>query len=283
MSKKKIINLLLSLSCVSLILMLSLGISASQTVMAKTKVKQQETKKTSQKLTWRKQEQPVQIPILMYHAIHEMSPEESANANLIVAPDLFEQHIKALSDSGYYFLSPKEAYKALTSNKLPQKKVVWITFDDGNADFYTHAYPILKKYKAKATNNIITGFVQNHSTGNVTVKQMAEMSKHGMSFQGHTVNHPDLSMADTATQLMELVDGKDFLDHELTQKTTTIAYPSGRYSQETIDLSRQAGYKLGLTTNEGLASAADGLLSLNRVRILPTTTPDILLEQISVN
>ncbi len=82
---------------------------------------------------------------------------------------------------------------------------------------------------------------------------------------------------------MELVDGKDFLDHELTQKTTTIAYPSGRYSQETIDLSKQAGYKLGLTTNEGLASAADGLLSLNRVRILPTTTPDILLEQISVN
>lgn len=43
MSKKKIINLLLSLSCVSLILMLSIGISASQTVMAKDKVKQQET------------------------------------------------------------------------------------------------------------------------------------------------------------------------------------------------------------------------------------------------
>ena len=112
---------------------------------------------------------------------------------------------------------------------------------------------------------------------------MTEMSKHGMSFQGHTVNHPDLSIADTTSQLGELVNSKDFLDHELTQKTTTIAYPSGRYSQETIDLSKQAGYKLGLTTNEGLASAADGLMSLNRVRILPTTTPDILLEQISVN
>ena len=248
------------------------------------KSNQQQTQ-TSQSKTiskWKTYDEPVQIPILMYHAVHVMDPSEASNANLIVDPDLFEAQIKALSKAGYYFLTPEEVYKAFTENALPAKKVVWLTFDDGNEDFYTIAYPILKKYKAKATNNIITGFVKKGNAGNLTVKQMKEMMAHGMSFQSHTVNHPDLSTTDKATQKVELTDSIDFLENKLNTKVNTIAYPSGRYNQTTLDLAKKT-YKLGLTTNEGLASAKDGLLSLNRVRILPTTTAKGLLSEIDTD
>ena len=204
-----------------------------------------------------------------------MDPSETSNANLIVAPDNFEAQIKAMVDAGYYFLTPEEAYKAFTENALPAKKVVWLTFDDGNEDFYTIAYPILK-------NNVITGFVKKGNAGNLTVKQMKEMMAHGMSFQSHTVNHPDLSATDKATQKVELTDSIDFLENKLNTKVNTIAYPSGRYNQTTLDLAKKT-YKLGLTTNEGLASAKDGLLSLNRVRILPTTTAKGLLSEIATD
>ena len=245
----------------------------------------QQQSQTSQSKTiakWKTYDEPVQIPILMYHAVHVMDPSEASNANLIVDPDLFEAQIKALSKAGYYFLTPEEAYKAFTENALPAKKVVWLTFDDGNEDFYTIAYPILKKYKAKATNNIITGFVKKGNAGNLTVKQMKEMMAHGMSFQSHTVNHPDLSTTDKATQKVELTNSIDFLENKLNTKVNTIAYPSGRYNQTTLDLAKKT-YKLGLTTNEGLASAKDGLLSLNRVRILPTTTAKGLLSEIDTD
>ena len=245
----------------------------------------QQQSQTSQSKTtakWKTYDEPVQIPILMYHAVHVMDPSEVSNANLIVDPDLFEAQIKALSKAGYYFLTPEEAYKAFTENALPAKKVVWLTFDDGNEDFYTIAYPILKKYKAKATNNVITGFVKKGNAGNLTVKQMKEMMAHGMSFQSHTVNHPDLSATDKATQKVELTDSIDFLENKLNTKVNTIAYPSGRYNQTTLDLAKKT-YKLGLTTNEGLASAKDGLLSLNRVRILPTTTAKGLLSEIATD
>ena len=248
------------------------------------KSNQQQTQ-TSQSKTiskWKTYDEPVQIPILMYHAVHVMDPSEASNANLIVDPDLFEAQIKALAQAGYYFLTPEEAYKAFTENALPAKKVVWLTFDDGNEDFYTIAYPILKKYKAKATNNVITGFVKKGNAGNLTVKQMKEMMAHGMSFQSHTVNHPDLSATDKATQKVELTDSIDFLENKLNTKVNTIAYPSGRYNQTTLDLAKKT-YKLGLTTNEGLASAKDGLLSLNRVRILPTTTAKGLLSEIATD
>ena len=241
-----------------------------------------QTSQSTSTAKWKTYDEPVQIPILMYHAVHVMDPSEASNANLIVDPDLFEAQIKALANAGYYFLTPKEAYKAFTENALPAKKVVWLTFDDGNEDFYTIAYPILKKYKAKATNNVITGFVKKGNAGNLTVKQMKEMMAHGMSFQSHTVNHPDLSATDKATQKVELTDSIDFLENKLNTKVNTIAYPSGRYNQTTLDLAKKT-YKLGLTTNEGLASAKDGLLSLNRVRILPTTTAKGLLSEIATD
>lgn len=282
-NRKKLNLLLLVLSLVLLGLLAVFMLNRPN--QSKTNQKQAQTsqsKGTANTVKWKTYDDPVQIPILMYHAVHVMDPSEASNANLIVAPDNFEAQIKAMVDAGYYFLTPEEAYKAFTENALPAKKVVWLTFDDGNEDFYTIAYPILKKYKAKATNNIITGFVKKGNAGNLTVKQMKEMMSHGMSFQSHTVNHPDLSVTDNATQKAELTDSVDFLEDKLNTKVNTIAYPSGRYNQTTLDLAKKT-YKLGLTTNEGLASANDGLLSLNRVRILPTTTAKGLLSEIATD
>ena len=237
----------------------------------------------SSSIEWTRVKKPVKLPILMYHSVHNMAESEAANANLIVDPETFESQLKALKKAGYYTLTPGEAYRILVKNEVPKgKKFVWLTFDDGNEDFYTIAYPILKKYKAKATNNVITGFVKKGNAGNLTVKQMKEMMAHGMSFQSHTVNHPDLSTTDKATQKVELTDSIDFLENKLNTKVNTIAYPSGRYNQTTLDLAKKT-YKLGLTTNEGLASAKDGLLSLNRVRILPTTTAKGLLSEIDTD
>ena len=279
-NRKKLNLLLLFLNIVLLGLLAVFMLNRPN--QSKSKQQQAQTSQSKTTAKWKTYDDPVQIPILMYHAVHVMDPSEASNANLIVDPDLFEAQIKSLAKAGYYFLTPEEAYKALTENALPAKKVVWLTFDDGNEDFYTIAYPILKKYKAKATNNIITGFVKKGNAGNLTVKQMKEMMAHGMSFQSHTVNHPDLSATDKATQKVELTDSIDFLENKLNTKVNTIAYPSGRYNQTTLDLAKKT-YKLGLTTNEGLASAKDGLLSLNRVRILPTTTAKGLLSEIDTD
>ena len=233
---------------------------------------------------WVKQEQPVKIPILMYHAVHTMAPSEEANANLIVAPETFESHLKALKEAGYYTLTPEEAYRALTKNELPEGgKVVWLTFDDGISDFYTIVYPLLKKYQMTATNNIITSFSEKEKPSVLTFDQIKEMKAQGLTFESHTVSHPDLAQSDTATQKAELANSKKVLDKKLNQTTTTIVYPAGRYSEVTMDLAKTNGYKMGLTTNNGLSSLDDGLYSLKRLRILPTTTAENLLAEMQTN
>ncbi|MGU8009301.1 polysaccharide deacetylase family protein [Streptococcus suis] len=249
---------------------------------ASSSVMTSESSEVKTEIIWEQQTEPIKLPILMYHAIHVMAPEEEANANLIVDPTTFESHLKALQDAGYYTLSPEEAYKVLTENVLPAgKKVVWLTFDDSLWDFYSYAYPLIKQYQMKATNNVITGFTEYGQAGHLTLDQIKEMQTAGLSFQGHTVNHPDLEYSSIEDQTNELTSSKAYLDSQLNQETIAIAYPGGRYSADTVALTEQAGYKLGVTTNNGLASASDGLLTLNRVRILPTTTAEGLLSEIS--
>ena len=256
-------------------------IKQESTVIAVSSTSSSTTSQESSEVDWVKQDTAIHFPILMYHAIHVMAPEESANANLIVDPTTFESHIQRLSNEGYYFLTPEEVHKVLTENVLPNgnQKIIWLTFDDSLWDFYDNAYPILQKYQVKATNNVITSTVGNQA--NLSLDEMLEMKNNGMSFQDHTVTHPDLSATDSSTQTTEMKDSKQYLDDSLNQDTIAIAYPAGRYSDTTLQIAENLDYKLGVTTNEGLASADNGLLSLNRIRILPTTTADSIMATIN--
>lgn len=256
-------------------------IKQESTMIAVSSTSSSTTTQESSEVDWVKQDTAIHFPILMYHAIHVMAPEESANANLIVDPTTFESHIQRLSNEGYYFLTPEEVHKVLTENVLPNgnQKIIWLTFDDSLWDFYDNAYPILQKYQVKATNNVITSTVG--SQANLSLDEMLEMKNNGMSLQDHTVTHPDLSATDSSTQTTEMKDSKQYLDDSLNQDTIAIAYPAGRYSDTTLQIAENLDYKLGVTTNEGLASADNGLLSLNRIRILPTTTADSIMATIN--
>ena len=249
------------LTCLFFLGFLLLKRGASTPVADKQETNTSQTMKQPGATTkWVKQDQPVKIPILMYHAV------------------------QALKEAGYYTLTPEEAYRALTKNELPEGgKVVWLTFDDGIADFYTIVYPLLKKYQMTATNNIITSFSDEERPSVLTFDQIKEMKAQGMTFESHTVSHPDLARSDSSRQESELATSKQVLDKKLHQTTTTIVYPSGRYSDLTMELAENNGYKMGLTTNNGLASLDDGLYSLKRLRILPTTTAENLLAEMQTN
>lgn len=94
------------------------------------------------------------IPAMMYHHVNH-EPEDSIS----ISPQNFETQIKYLAQSGYRSLHLPEFYDYLKRRNIPEKLVL-ITFDDGYADNFIHAYPILKKYKMKATIFPITAFIK---------------------------------------------------------------------------------------------------------------------------
>ena len=98
-------------------------------------------------------ENGTKVVVLNYHKIDRM------NISLSVLPEDFEAQMRYLSENNYHTITPDELYESLSGNlELPENPVL-ITFDDGYADNYRNAYPILKKYGFKATIFVISSFL----------------------------------------------------------------------------------------------------------------------------
>ncbi|MGG0787555.1 polysaccharide deacetylase family protein [Peribacillus simplex] len=214
---------------------------------------------------WITVESAVQLPILMYHSISEGN-------GLRVPSEEFRAQMAWLRENGYYTLSPEEAYLVLTENRMPSEKCVWLTFDDGYTDNYTEAFPILQENDMKATVFMIGKSIDKGH--HLTEDQMLEMSRNGISIESHTINHLELNRMTAVQQEAEMVQSKELFDRILGQDTTVLSYPVGRYNEESLRLSEEAGYKMAVTTEPGGASRDQGMHALHRVRISPGLSVD---------
>ena len=93
------------------------------------------------------------IPVVMYHHVSK------ADRELNVYPELFEDQMKELSRKGWKTLSGDEFLHFIENEEKKPKKCVLLTFDDGFADNYVFAYPLLKKFGMKAMMFVATDFI----------------------------------------------------------------------------------------------------------------------------
>lgn len=90
--------------------------------------------------------------VLMYHRVAE---PVSDVWSLAVSPANFEAHLQVLKKS-WHITTLRDLAASVTKGKV-KKKSVAISFDDGYADNYMVAKPLLEKYELPATFFICTG------------------------------------------------------------------------------------------------------------------------------
>ena len=147
------------------------------------------------------------IPVLNYHQV-----EEKDGNPLTLWPDQFEAQMAYLAEEGYTPITIDEMMDALENGApLPEKPVI-ITFDDGYADNYEYAYPILKKYGFKATIFLIYDFTNTYPNY-LTWDQINEMKESGLiHFESHTMTHANLAELTSVDELRhEIADSHDLL------------------------------------------------------------------------
>ncbi len=110
------------------------------------------------------------IGVLCYHSI---SDNPLRYSKYCISNAEFEYDIKYFSENGYTFLKPNEMWYA-----SPDDKNIVITSDDGYDNFYECAFPILKKYNAKAVVYIIGSKIDKD--GYLKSWQIKEMSDSGL-------------------------------------------------------------------------------------------------------
>ena len=88
-----------------------------------------------------------------------------------------------------------------------------------------------------------------------------------VSFGAHSVNHPPLSELTAAEQRFEIETSRDACAELTGQAPRMFAYPYGDYSEETVQLVREAGFKVAVTTDSGVITGGSESLRLPRVQV----------------
>nr|WP_282452007.1 polysaccharide deacetylase family protein [Marinobacter koreensis] len=217
--------------------------------------------------------------ILMYHMVSEHRAGAKFN-KLRVRPEAFEWQIRWLRNNGWYFALMSELSDA---KKLPTK-TVFLTFDDGFADNFDNAHPVLKKYGARATLYLVvdrfdrdwsTEKKAHHNSGElmyepkVTDEQVAEMLASGCwELGGHTLTHVNLSRLDTEQKMAEVKGCREQLEARFGVPISSFAYPFGIYDKADLSVAEESGFLNAVTTIEGITTDyALNRFELRRIKI----------------
>ena len=212
--------------------------------------------------------QTVQVPILMYHYIR-VPPDPGADRlgyNLSVAPQEFARQMDYLAQEGFHpvTLAQLQGYLEGTA-ALPDRPVV-LTFDDGYADLYTEAFPVLRQHNFRAVAYIVSGFV-GAAGRNVTPEQVKEMDAYGIEIGAHTFSHADLTKLGAEQLAAEVAGSKAQLEALVGHPVTAFCYPAGRFNQTVIDAVQAAGFSSATTTQEGVTHGLADRYTWSRVRV----------------
>ena len=203
------------------------------------------------------------IPILTYHFVaNNPNPQDKARDNLSVPPDKFEEQMKYLSENGFTTISLDTLYSIFNGQATRPAKPVVLTFDDGYIDFYTNAFPILKRLNLHAVSFIPVGLIGGSYYMNWS--QIKEIQSSGLiTFEAHSVSHSNLTSLNHSATLKQLVDSKKILSEQTGYPVNFVAYPYGINNDIVQKTAKEVGFIGGLGTWIGKSSG----IGMNMPRI----------------
>lgn len=206
----------------------------------------------------------VGIPVLYYHSVLPDSEVTTRN-EVTISPENLKTQLQLVKDLGYTTITMSELNDYIINNKEIPKKSILITFDDGYADNYVHAFPILKELDMKATIFVISSGIDGGYY--MSSDQLKDMVNYGIDIESHTVNHVHLDTLSYEEQLKELKDSKATIEKVTNKEVLSIAFPFGDYNEDTLKAVTEAGYSIAFTTNRGLANRTDNKIALDRIYV----------------
>ena len=214
------------------------------------------------------------VPILLYHRIAEPQPGTS----LCVSPVDFEKHIEYLYNQGYKVVSMDEISDYFKRRGKIDKKTIVLTFDDGYEDFFTNAYPVLRKFGFNATVFLVTDYVGktnvwDHRDGWPKAKlmsweQVKELSQKGVSFGSHGKTHKPLTKMHSIKEVIaEIKLSKKIIEIGAKRPIRCFSYPYGRYNKFIQLFLKLNGYDFAISTQRGVNTLDSNPFCLKRIEI----------------
>jgi peptidoglycan/xylan/chitin deacetylase (PgdA/CDA1 family) len=198
------------------------------------------------------------VTILCYHSV-----DPRWASPLAVTPGAFDAHCAWLAQRRNV-LSLDDAVARLDSSLCLPRGLAAITFDDGFAELYDYALPVLRRHGLAATVFLVAetlapegrsvDWVDTAPTWplrTLSVDQILEMREHGVAFESHSWAHHDLTTLTEEECVADLQRSRGLLEELLRRRVRFIAFPRGRHAAHVRRAAARAGYDYAFTLPEG--------------------------------
>lgn len=185
------------------------------------------------------------LPVLMYHRVGPRlgGPLEHLN----VPVKTFARQMDWLLTRGYTGVALADVLSN-EPERLPASPVV-LTFDDGYADLFRHAWPELARRGFRATVFVVTcsiGGLNSWDAGAglapmplLDADQIREMASAGIEFGAHGRTHRDLTRLPSEQLELEIAGSRRDLAELLGAPVASFAYPYGSFDERVLDVTRR--------------------------------------------
>lgn len=206
------------------------------------------------------------VPVLFYHHVEPIiEAQQAGHAQFTVDSDIFDKQMRYLKENGYMTVPVETIVDGISNKKILPPKTVALTFDDGYADMYTYAYPILKKYGFVGNFAIPTGLLE--SPGYLNWLQLTEIARDpAMKIYNHTSSHADIGKNLLQAE-HEISAAQADIQNRLGLRSNIFFYPYGTFNNTVISVLRSKGYIAAFSTLPGTLQCESSLMFLRRIRI----------------
>ena len=215
-------------------------------------------------------------PVIQYHKIDKPGRGVLVRGGF-TPPARFARQMSYMKRQGFVFYSASELIDHYKEHGDFPHNGITLTFDDGWKDNYTNAFPVLQRLGIKATIFLVPSCIGKTSAkamaqgeserAHLSRSEILEMSKHGIEFGSHSMNHKWLPNLTPEEVKFEVEESKKQLQDLLQKSCNVFAYPAGHYSASVERAVENAGYTAAFTTTYGPGESTD-LYALNRVEVL---------------
>ncbi|HEX6782273.1 MAG TPA: polysaccharide deacetylase family protein [Solirubrobacterales bacterium] len=228
------------------------------------------------------------VPVLMYHAFGR----REENDRFVVSRRSLRRQLRLLRLLGYRGVHFEDLVDDLRAGRLPPRRAVAITIDDGYLDNLEVAAPVLRRHGFPATIFLVTermGGVNDWTEDGalsgrplLSWEQAAGMAGEGIRLAAHTRNHPALPTLGPDEIAAELRGSREDLEARLGAPARSFAYPYGELSDEVVALTAAAGFEAACTVEPRLTRLAEDPLRIPRIEVragdsLPRFLVNVLL------
>ena len=191
------------------------------------------------------------MAILCYHSV-----DPKWSSPLAVTPGEFERHCVWLARRG---VVPLE----VAVKRSPGSAPVALTFDDGFAELFDHAFPVLVRFGLPATLFVVGRTLTDppipvdwvddppaRPLRTLTSEQVLEMRDVGIAFGSHSASHRDLATLGEEEVVRDLRESRETLEDLLRTPVAFVAYPRGRHNEHVRRAAHRAGFSHGFSLPE---------------------------------